>query len=266
MEEEEDVICGRRNLSKIPWQSPDQKGCTTTLDALEQICIDRDPTMERENREDNVAERASLTADSERNGVSAETSSSALRGLRHVSAKICRKVQQGNTTYNDVAEEIYQQIKAEEEEDGGDKKCDDKNVRRRVYDALNVLMAVDVIAKDSNRGIIWKGIPDESKRICNKLTAERERRRRKIREKQEALQEQVMHHVSYRNLVLHNQRRERYLQPGIEKLPIPFITLNAHPYAIINCDASRELSHLQVDVNVPFAVHDDNSVLQHLGL
>ncbi|ORX55738.1 hypothetical protein DM01DRAFT_235874, partial [Hesseltinella vesiculosa] len=36
---------------------------------------------------------------------------------------------------------------------------DQKNIRRRVYDALNVLMAIHIIEKDSKREIKWLGIP-----------------------------------------------------------------------------------------------------------
>lgn len=35
---------------------------------------------------------------------------------------------------------------------------DEKNIRRRVYDALNVLMAMDIISKDKKE-IQWKGLP-----------------------------------------------------------------------------------------------------------
>jgi len=35
---------------------------------------------------------------------------------------------------------------------------DEKNIRRRVYDALNVLMAMDIISKDKKE-IQWKGFP-----------------------------------------------------------------------------------------------------------
>jgi hypothetical protein len=35
---------------------------------------------------------------------------------------------------------------------------DEKNIRRRVYDALNVLMAMDIIAKE-RKEIRWKGLP-----------------------------------------------------------------------------------------------------------
>ena len=37
---------------------------------------------------------------------------------------------------------------------------EERNVRRRVYDALNVLMAAGIISKDRlNRTIAWKGLP-----------------------------------------------------------------------------------------------------------
>ena len=36
---------------------------------------------------------------------------------------------------------------------------DEKNIRRRVYDALNVLMALDIIARDKKE-IWWKGLPN----------------------------------------------------------------------------------------------------------
>jgi hypothetical protein len=38
---------------------------------------------------------------------------------------------------------------------------DQKNIRRRVYDALNVLMAMDIIRKDKKE-ILWVGLPTSS--------------------------------------------------------------------------------------------------------
>lgn len=38
---------------------------------------------------------------------------------------------------------------------------DEKNIRRRVYDALNVLMAMDIISKDKKE-IQWKGLPQSN--------------------------------------------------------------------------------------------------------
>lgn len=38
---------------------------------------------------------------------------------------------------------------------------DEKNVRRRVYDALNVLMAMDIISRDKKE-IRWNGMPGKA--------------------------------------------------------------------------------------------------------
>lgn len=38
---------------------------------------------------------------------------------------------------------------------------DEKNIRRRVYDALNVLMAMDVISRDKKE-IRWNGLPSSA--------------------------------------------------------------------------------------------------------
>lgn len=79
------------------------------------------------------------------------------KGLRHFSMKVCEKVEsKGTTSYNEVADELVAELK-----DGGmdDGICyDEKNIRRRVYDAINVLMALDIIAKEK-KAIIWKGFP-----------------------------------------------------------------------------------------------------------
>jgi transcription factor Dp-1 len=55
---------------------------------------------------------------------------------------------------------------------GGMKICqqqyDEKNIRRRVYDALNVLMAMDIISKDKKE-IQWKGLPRTSQNDIEEL-------------------------------------------------------------------------------------------------
>lgn len=58
------------------------------------------------------------------------------------SVKICESLKAVNT---DCINVFWQQY-------------DEKNIRRRVYDALNVLMAMDIISKDKKE-IQWKGLP-----------------------------------------------------------------------------------------------------------
>lgn len=47
-----------------------------------------------------------------------------------------------------------------------------KNIRRRVYDALNVLMAMDIITKEKKE-IRWVGLPTHSKQDLHKLEVRR---------------------------------------------------------------------------------------------
>ena len=64
---------------------------------------------------------------------------------------------------------------------------DEKNIRRRVYDALNVLMAMDIIIKDK-KDISWKGLPSAPHAQLEKLKEERAALRQKILNQQVYLQ------------------------------------------------------------------------------
>lgn len=71
------------------------------------------------------------------------------KGLRHFSKLVSDKVEElGVTTYNEVADKLAAALVH----------SDQKNIRRRVYDALNVLMAMGIITKDRKQ-IRWLGIP-----------------------------------------------------------------------------------------------------------
>lgn len=45
---------------------------------------------------------------------------------------------------------------------------DHKNIRRRVYDALNVLMAMNIISKEKKE-IRWIGLPTNSVQECEHI-------------------------------------------------------------------------------------------------
>ncbi|KAI9139418.1 E2F/DP family winged-helix DNA-binding domain-containing protein [Paraphysoderma sedebokerense] len=81
-------------------------------------------------------------------------------GLAHFSKQVLDKVKQrtvdnGFTTYQEVADELVTESTA----DSVDAARDSKNVRRRVYDALNVLLALDVISRDEQKNIQWIAPP-----------------------------------------------------------------------------------------------------------
>ena len=82
------------------------------------------------------------------------------KGLRHFSTRVCKKVEEKQkTSFNEVADEIVHDF-VKSQESGG-KPHNEKNIRRRVYDALNVLMAMGVITK-KRKAIVWKGLPSNA--------------------------------------------------------------------------------------------------------
>jgi len=68
---------------------------------------------------------------------------------------------------------------------------DQKNIRRRVYDALNVLMAMNIISKEKKE-IRWIGLPTNSAQECTNLELERQRRAERIKQKTQQLQELIL--------------------------------------------------------------------------
>jgi hypothetical protein len=182
------------------------------------------------------------------------------RGLRHFSMMVCKKVEEkGTTTYNEVADELVRCVV--ESRDTGSK-FDEKNIRRRVYDALNVLMAMDIISKEKKE-ITWKGLPNFSKhQDVESLREEVQQRQDQVRQKQEALRELLVQQVCFRNLVVHNARQG----PSDEKIPLPFIVVNTHSTSVIQCDMSRDRTNVMFDFSRPFEINDDNTILKKLGM
>ena len=175
---------------------------------------------------------------------------------------VCKKVEEkGTTTYNEVADELVRKVIEERTKEEPDGKFDEKNIRRRVYDALNVLMAMDIISKEKKE-ITWKGLPTSANRDLESLEQEREFRRQQVQRKRDALRELVVQQVCFRNLVIHNHGRGQ----SDEKIPLPFIVVNTNSSAVIQCDMSRDRTDVMFDFSMPFEINDDNTILKKLGM
>ena len=120
-------------------------------------------------------------------GADASGSRGGSKGLRHFSMKVCEKVEaKGRTTYNEVADELVGEMsKMEAMNKNG--QYDEKNIRRRVYDAINVLMAMDIIQKEKKE-ILWRGFPRLSCNSADRVKAERDAKIKEVEQKQLYLQ------------------------------------------------------------------------------
>ncbi|XP_055532989.1 transcription factor Dp-1 isoform X2 [Wyeomyia smithii] len=189
------------------------------------------------------------------------------RGLRHFSMKVCEKVKEkGTTSYNEVADELV----AEETQShpGVDPASyDQKNIRRRVYDALNVLMAMNIISKEKKE-IRWHGLPTSSVQECDDLEKENEKTRERIELKQQELKDLILQHVAFKSLVARNQEyEERGLVPNPSSaVQLPFILVNTDKKTYIECSIENDKSQFSFKFDNSFEMYDDLQVLKRMGL
>ncbi|XP_010423720.1 PREDICTED: transcription factor-like protein DPB isoform X1 [Camelina sativa] len=187
------------------------------------------------------------------------------RGLRQFSMKVCEKVEsKGRTTYNEVADELVAEY-ALPNNDGTSpdhQQYDEKNIRRRVYDALNVLMAMDIISKDKKE-IQWRGLPRTSLSDIEELKSERLSLRNRIEKKIAYSPELEEQYVGLQNLI---QRNEHLYSSGNAPsggVALPFILVQTRPHATVEVEISEDMQLVHFDFNTtPFELHDDNFVLK----
>ncbi|GER57224.1 transcription factor DP [Striga asiatica] len=216
---------------------------------LNNLDIKGDDNGSQETPDNRRKKRGQRAAGGDKNG----------RGLRQFSMKVCEKVEsKGRTTYN---EHQYEE----------------KNIRRRVYDALNVLMAMDIISKDKKE-IQWKGLPRTSVDDVEEFKAERLGLQNSIEKKAaylEELEEQfirinylstlcfLLQYIGLQNLIQRNKQLH-----GSENAPnggvaLPFILVQTRPHATVEVEISEDMQLVHFDFNsTPFELHDDNYVLK----
>ncbi|XP_048598623.1 transcription factor-like protein DPB isoform X1 [Brassica napus] len=187
------------------------------------------------------------------------------RGLRQFSMKVCEKVEsKGRTTYNEVADELVAEF-ALPNNDGtppDQQQYDEKNIRRRVYDALNVLMAMDIISKDKKE-IQWRGLPRTSLSDIEELKAERLSLRNRIEKKTAYAQELEEQYVGLQNLIRRNEHLYSSGNAPSGGVALPFILVQTRPHATVEVEISEDMQLVHFDFNsTPFELHDDNFVLK----
>uniref|UniRef100_A0A3B4ZJX0 Transcription factor n=1 Tax=Stegastes partitus TaxID=144197 RepID=A0A3B4ZJX0_9TELE len=190
------------------------------------------------------------------------------KGLRHFSMKVCEKVQKkGVTTYNEVADELVAEFTALHVLTIYHV-YDQKNIRRRVYDALNVLMAMNIISKEKKE-IKWIGLPTNSAQECQNLEVERQRRLERIKQKQSQLQELILQQIAFKNLVQRNRQSEQQANrppPPNSIIHLPFIIVNTSKKTVIDCSISNDKFEYLFNFDSMFEIHDDIEVLKRMGM
>ncbi|ELK14871.1 Transcription factor Dp-1 [Pteropus alecto] len=169
------------------------------------------------------------------------------KGLRHFSMKVCEKVQRkGTTSYNEVADELVAEFSAADNHIlPNESAYDQKNIRRRVYDALNVLMAMNIISKEKKE-IKWIGLPTNSAQECQNLEQ-----------------------IAFKNLVQRNRQAEQQATrppPPNSVIHLPFIIVNTSKKTVIDCSISNDKFEYLFNFDNTFEIHDDIEVLKRMGM
>jgi len=194
------------------------------------------------------------------------------RGLRQFSMKVCEKVEsKGRTTYNEVADELVAEftdpnnnIEAPDPDNPNAQQYDEKNIRRRVYDALNVLMAMDIISKDKKE-IQWKGLPRTSISDIEELKKEVVGLKGRIEKKSAYLQELQDQYVGLQNLIQRNEQLYGSGNTPSGGVDLPFILVQTRPHATVEVEISEDMQLVHFDFNsTPFELHDDSYVLKEM--
>ncbi|NXG55131.1 TFDP2 factor, partial [Hemiprocne comata] len=191
------------------------------------------------------------------------------KGLRHFSMKVCEKVQRkGTTSYNEVADELVSEFINSNSHLATDSAYDQKNIRRRVYDALNVLMAMNIISKEKKE-IRWIGLPTNSAQECQNLEIEKQKRIERIKQKRAQLQELLLQQIAFKNLVQRNQQNEQQNQgpPALNStIQLPFLIVNTSKRTVIDCSISSDKFEYLFNFDNTFEIHDDSEVLKRMGM
>ena len=196
--------------------------------------------------------------------------------------KVCEKVEQKvRTTYNEVADELVAEFAGNPEGlgFGGDDEKGRKSagstggeagIRRRVYDALNVLMAMDIITKEK-KNILWRGLPtnteqaraNEGARLQMDLSSREERMGRK----RQHLQDLVSQQVSFKQLISRNRTPEyAAATPPESRIALPFIVVNTRKETVIDCEMAEDRQEIFFNFSAPFEIHDDSETLKRMDM
>ena len=200
------------------------------------------------------------------------------KGLKHFSLKVCEKVEgKGSTNYNEVADELVRDMAADAAAGLGEGVHDEKNVRRRVYDALNVLEALGIIAKNK-RDIEWIGWPialQRSNSEKGRLEAERARVAARVQGKVGVAEDASAKAFCLSNLVLRNRdaplcallAAQQAGMPAPNPLALPFMLVHAPGVADVDIHITPDERTARLDFHHwPFQLFDDERVMRMMGL
>lgn len=159
-------------------------------------------------------------------------------GLKNSSLRVREKVcQKRKTNYKEVAEELVNEI-------GLGEACDKRsmgeaeNLKRRVYDVLNVFEAVGLIVKD-HKNVFWKGCTAPQPKKLHALESQMQKLKKRLERRKLYLQQLV---ENYNAMVALAERNRHSLvnQNQDQKLFLPFFLVHTPDYVSVGVTITRD--------------------------
>lgn len=207
-----------------------------------------------------------------------EKPSSTSSTLRRIAIRVVAKLKQlGGCTYVQVADALVQDVT---ENQGTSKNTgrevdvghasDHVSVRRRVYDALNVLVAAGVVTRTADRSITWNWLFGADPRTIS-LFADVADRRASIESKRAQLEALRCQAAALEVVVARNAARCHLLSEtrmdNESRISFPFMLVSMdHTIASAVAEAeSPDQTLVSVTLGAPFQILDDRAVLTYVA-
>jgi Transcription factor DP/E2F/DP family winged-helix DNA-binding domain len=181
------------------------------------------------------------------------------RGLRHLTTLVKQLVcKHQPTSFKNVAVKLIDELVVT---DGPERIKEEKNVRRRVYDAINVLIAAGVFEIDG-RTVSWQRHYDPIE--INQKKSDSEKLQKKILEKTKALQEILNNYIAIQHL-MHRNSKDNKNKSAIQ---FPFIMVSTPdiPKNTMSIRVNSKATYLQLKFNKAVSIFGDMDILFALGL
>ncbi|GKV05808.1 hypothetical protein SLEP1_g17774 [Rubroshorea leprosula] len=237
--------------SESPFASSISWSCVSTPDGTQEL---NETTLDHENT-------SAVVTGSLKKGVSRIVAGAL--GLREISSIVCKKLEsKGSTTYAEIANEIAAEVSERHNNAGASSDKFHENVRRRVYDALNVLEASDIITKEE-KAYQWKGLPSRCSMDLGMIKAQHVNLTTRVQRKADHLKELEEQIAGLEHILSRNQKLFENHNAPREGFTLPFMLVQTKPHATVEIEISEDTKLVHFDFNsTPFSLHDDAFVLK----
>uniref|UniRef100_A0A7S0DAH8 E2F/DP family winged-helix DNA-binding domain-containing protein n=1 Tax=Amorphochlora amoebiformis TaxID=1561963 RepID=A0A7S0DAH8_9EUKA len=187
----------------------------------------------------------------------------AQKGLKYLSNKICETLaRMGSATQENIIQKLYESFVSDTE--GGPEQSE-KSIRRRIYDTLNVLMALGMVSKERQQ-IKWIGRTDSVSASDVRDLKKQLTEKKKILSQKRRLMEEEEHLLARtKTLIDRNKndraKRRRFSCPERNRLHFPFLLVEGKDYDQLSCLTSSGGRKWEIEGSV-LKIYNDFDVLK----